>query len=373
MKKLILILTSVLLLATCEKAPELIVTGQQEVNIKDEAYIFTVTVQSNRAWSAKSSEVWAHISPSSQATASEEEVQVTISVDRNSSFDERSTVITFTAEDITKEIKIKQGPKPGMILPQSSSHFDVAAEGKSIDVEVQTNVDYEILIDSDWVKLADSKGLPSHHHTFQVVENGTRGKRTAKIEFVNKAQGFDATVEVVQEFYRILINNAMVVSGRGWKGTFEALDLDPDTYRVELEDRWLTFDGKERSAGGTRFRFTAAPLDADAEERESRILVYYKQLAEPDTLLIHQYAWLPTVTFTTEDQVVQPPKIAGRYPLAFVFWGDGENDLYLANLKHDYGSAGTTHTVTVELDDVKTFVFNEVKNEMTINLEELRK
>lgn len=375
MKKLILILTSILLLATCEKAPELIVTGQQEVSIEDDPYTFTVSVKANRAWSAKSSEIWVHVSPSNVATPTDDEVQVTISVDRNNSFDPRSTVVIFTAEDITKEIKVSQGPKPGMILPQSSSHYDVDAEGRKIDVEVQTNVDYDIVIDSDWVKLADSKALPSHHHTFEVLENGTRGKRTAKIEFINKAEGFDAKVEVVQMFYTILVSNTMDVSGRGWKGTFEAVGLDPDDYKVELQDRWLSFEKKERSAEGTRFYVTAAPLEEELQSvgRESRIMVYYKQLPVPDTLVVYQHALLPTVSFTTTEQIVQPPKLGGRYPVAFVFWGDGENDMYSAKLKHDYGSVGTTHTVTVELDDVKTFIFDEVKNEMTINMKELRK
>ena len=373
MKKLLLILTSVLLLATCQKAPELIVSGQQDVDISDAAYTFTVTVKSNRAWSAKAGEIWAHVNPSNVATPTEEEVQVTISIDRNSSFDPRSTVVVFTAEDLTKEIKIKQGPKPGMILPQSSSHFDVVAEGRKIDVEVQTNVDYDIVIDSDWVKLSDSKALPSHHHTFEVLENGTRSKRTAMIEFINSKEGFDAKVEVVQDLYPILVSNVMEVSGRGWKGSFEAVDLDPENYRIELEDRWLSYEKKERSAEGTRFYVTAAPLGDEGLPRESRILVYFKGLEMPDTLHVYQHALLPLFTFTTEDQIVQSPKLGGRNPFAFIFWGDGENDYYKANITHDYGSVGTTHTVTVELDDVKTFIFNDVKNEMTINLKELRK
>ena len=373
MKKLLLILTSVLLLTMCQKAPELTISGQQDVSINNEAYTFTITVQSNRPWSAKVSEAWTHVNPSSIATETEEGVSVTISIDKNNSFDPRSSVVTFTAEDITKAIKIQQGPKPGMILPQSSSHFDVVAEGRTIDVEVQTNVDYDIIIDSDWVKLVDSKALPSHHHSFQIVENGTRGKRTAKVDFINKTEGFDATVEIVQDFYTILVSNTMDVSGRGWKGYFDAVDLDPDNYKIALEDRWLTFDKKERTAEGSRFFVTAAPLDSEGQPRESRILVYYKQLPVPDTLFVYQHAPLPTVSFTTTDQTVQPPKLGGRYPVAFVFWGDGENDIYSANLTHDYGSAGTVHTVTVELDDVKTFVFNEVKNEMTINMKELRK
>ena len=53
MKKLLLILTSVLLLTMCQKAPELTISGQQDVSINNEAYTFTITVQSNRPWSAK--------------------------------------------------------------------------------------------------------------------------------------------------------------------------------------------------------------------------------------------------------------------------------------------------------------------------------
>lgn len=377
MKKLFSLLACIVLLSTCQKAPEIIVTGQSQVDISDAPYSFTVTVQSNRPWSARCSEPWVIVSPSSVTTASDDPVTVTISVSRNSSYDVRSATVTFFAEEVTSEVKVSQGAKHAMILPAESKYFDVAADGKTIVIEVQANVDYDIEVTegADWIVPVASKALPVHHHSFQVAENGTRRGRMGSIKFVNQAEKFEANVFVNQEFFPILVSkDTLLASGRGWTVAVETVGAQPEDYRLALEDRWLTLEGSEKGKdGGTRFLVSAAAWNPEeAQPRDSRIFVYYKHLPEPDTVVVHQYSRLPAFIFSSAEQVVKVPELQGNNRDSFVFWGDGTSDLWQAGIEHHYSESGE-HKVIVELNGASRVRVTDFKTETRLNLRDLRK
>ena len=372
-KQFLLLLGFILLLSACQKPAMLTISGNQDVNISCEAYKFTVTVQSNRAWTSKAAEAWLHVTPFSVNTPSEDGIQVTISVDENNSYDERSATITFMAEDVAKEIKIKQGSRHALVLPQESRHYNLSAEGKKIDVEVWTNAEYDIIIDADWIKRVDSKALPERHHMFQIEENGSRQERVGNIRFVNEAEGIDATVDITQNYYPILVSRDLLnVSGRGWRAVIETVYPTPEDYTIEMEDRWLTLEGSEKKEETSCFYVSAAPLAEGAEPRDSRIFVYYKGLKEPDTLMVHQFAPLPILGFSYMEMEVTVPKLDGDKAIGLISWGDGTNDVWKEGLKHKYTSAGP-HDVQIELSEVRRAVFSDMKDEMSINLKEMRK
>ena len=375
MKKIFLILMSVFLLATCQKAPEVTVTGAPDGELDNAAHTFTVTVKSNRPWSASAQQAWVHVSPGSSSSATEA-AQVTITVDENRSNDDRSTAVVFTAEDAVTQVMVSQKGRPGMMLPQTSKEFSVEAKGNDITVVVWSNIDYDIAINAegDWIKLVSTKAMPEHQHTFQIAENGSRHVRKGTIEFNYTKDNLHSTVNVSQDFYPILVDrDTLRASGRGWKAAFETVGANPDDYKISLEDRWLSFDKSEKTSDGTsRFYVDVAPLPEGGEPRESHILVYYKGLAEPDTLLVHQYALVPALSYSTTEMKVGLPEVTGRKANGFVFWGDGTNDYWRQDLQHSYSEEGP-HTITMELNAAEKINITAVEHGMTINLKDMRK
>jgi len=374
MKKVLILLLSIFFFATCQKAPEIIVSGEQKVEFDQSTHSFTVTVKSNRAWTA-TAESWIHVSPSSIQEPTNKEVTVTISIDENRSYDTRTADVTFTAEEAVRSVTVQQEGRHALMLPSESKQISVAAEGKTVDLVVWSNTDYDIVIPSecDWIKLADSKALPEHHHSFVVAENGSRQTRSGKIEFVNKAENFYAVAEIKQEFHQILVSrDTLRASGRGWSAVFETVGADPDEYLISIEDRWLAMDRTEKVDGHSRFYMNAQALEEGAEGRNTRVLVFYKDLAEPDTLIVKQYPRMPFMSYTTTEKTVNVPTMDGDKAIAFVSWGDGYNDIWQTGLTHSYETAGT-HTIGVEFAGVKRVHIYNPADGMTINMREVRK
>lgn len=375
MKKILILLLGVLAFASCQKAPEIIISGEQRVVFDRATHSFTVSVTSNRAWVASPAQSWIHVSPSSLKEVSKKPVDVTITIDENNSYDVRTADIIFSADEMTRNLTIEQGSRHAVMLPAESKLVEVAAAGKTLDLEVWANVDYDIIIpaDCDWIKLADSKALPTHHHSFIVAENGTRQNRTGHIEFVNEAENFRAVAEIKQGFYEILVSrDTLRTSGRGYVATFETVGPEPEEYLLSIEDRWLALDRTEKVDGRSRFYLSAQPMEEGASSRVTRVLVFYKNLAEPDTLNVRQYAPMRYVSYTTNEKDVSAPTLDGDRTIAFVSWGDGLYDVWNVTLSHSYASDGP-HTIGVEFGGKRRVHMPELQDGMTINMREARK
>lgn len=99
----------VLLLASCEKAPYVAMSGPHNYNFNCKGGTETFTVSSNRDWSISSSASWISVSPSS-GVASDKEITVTITCSPNTTYEGRTATIKVKAEALTETITVVQDP-----------------------------------------------------------------------------------------------------------------------------------------------------------------------------------------------------------------------------------------------------------------------
>lgn len=174
----IVLFSSFLLLVACQKAPELTITSSSNIEFSADGRIESIAFNANRDWSIIPSDSWVSVSPSS-GKASNGLITVTIHCNANTTYEDRSATVTIRMEELSQSVTIQQLANKGVVLPKQV--YDLQSDAKTIDVEVQANVQYTVSTSVNWIKQIGTKGLTSKPLTFSVEENKTYDPREGKI------------------------------------------------------------------------------------------------------------------------------------------------------------------------------------------------
>lgn len=175
----VLAITGLLLwMSSCQKAPELTLTSSSNIEFSADGSSGSITFTANRDWTARANDSWVSVSPSSGA-ASDGAVTVTVRCNANTTYEDRSTTVTINMGDLSQTVSVKQPANKGIVLPKQV--FELQSDTRSIDVEVQANVQYSVSSSVDWIKQTGTKGLTSKTLTFSIEENKTYDSREGKI------------------------------------------------------------------------------------------------------------------------------------------------------------------------------------------------
>ena len=152
-------------------------------------------IESNTDWTISNTSDWLTIEPAEgNGNAS-----VTLTASASDVYDDRNTVITVKAGDKTETFTVTQKYAEALLVTKNK--FDVPQEGGDFTIEIQSNISYEIQIDSDsqsWISEApQSKALTTYSHTFLVKSNPNTTKRDGSIEIIG-SNGKTETVNIYQ-------------------------------------------------------------------------------------------------------------------------------------------------------------------------------
>ena len=165
----------------------------QEYTASARGELFDVTVQSNAAYQLIMPEVdWlVH-------TASDGDVY-TFEVLPNNTYDARTAEIRFICEEegLTETVTVTQMQRNAIVIAQD--FYEVEAEGGTLDIPVQANVDFTVSTDADWITWIEgnTKGLTERVLHFNVAPSETEGTREATITLAYKDE-LKQTIKVMQ-------------------------------------------------------------------------------------------------------------------------------------------------------------------------------
>ena len=162
----------------CQKAPELTLTSSSNIEFSADGSSGSITFTANQDWTARANDSWVSVSPSSGA-ASDGAVTVTVRCNANTTYEDRSTTVTIKMGDLSQTVSVKQPANKGIVLPKQV--FDLQSDTRSIDVEVQANVQYSVSTSANWIKQVGTKALSSKTLSFSIEENKTYDPREGKI------------------------------------------------------------------------------------------------------------------------------------------------------------------------------------------------
>ena len=164
----------------------LILLSQNEYTVSDAGETITVDVKSNVEYGVQMPDVDWIVDEASARGMSSHTLQYTILP--NETYDSRSAEIIFYDKnsDLKETLTITQVQMDAIILSQKE--INVAKEGETIEVKVNTNVDFEVQIPSDatWITQTDSRALTEKSIYLKIAENTGDDAREAEILFINK-------------------------------------------------------------------------------------------------------------------------------------------------------------------------------------------
>ena len=210
MKKLFLIWAVVAIVFTgCEttgsgdidQALVQILSGQQALNFgSDGTSRQDISFIAMYDWSVSTSDSWINVSPSSGKAG--QECSVTVTLDKNETYDSRSGKVTISVQDTGFDINVTQAQKNALIL--SDYTIDIDPEGGAFEIEVQHNIDYTISIEEgcNWISQTSSRALTSSVIKFVASENDSNSSRSTIIAI----NGSDITESVTVTQNRKALN-----------------------------------------------------------------------------------------------------------------------------------------------------------------------
>ena len=237
--KRILLIVSVLVAAcavSCKKETKVedavtIKTDEQVVPV--EGGVLSIAINSTVPWTAKASESWVTLSPSSGQAG---DATVKASVLKNDTNDSRTATVTFTAGTKTATYSIVQDQLNALNIAQTE--YEVPAEGGTVEVKVSANVDYQVLIPEavDWVQNATTRGLTESTVVLKVAPTLDVEARTANITISDGT--LSSTVKITQAafapYYDLLLPEGVgQFSGFG-DGNPLVLGADVTSFTVEV-------------------------------------------------------------------------------------------------------------------------------------------
>ena len=152
-------------------------------------------IESNTDWSISDNADWLTIEP----IEGNGNCSITLTATASDVYDDRNTVITVKAGDKTETFTVTQKYAEALLVTKNK--FDIPQEGGDFTIEIQSNISYEIQIDSDsqsWISEAPkSKALTTYTHTFSVESNPNTTKRDGSIEIIG-SNGKTETVNIYQ-------------------------------------------------------------------------------------------------------------------------------------------------------------------------------
>lgn len=238
MKRILLIVS--VLVAACAvsctketKVEDAVTIKSNEEIVPVEGGVLSIAINSTVAWTAKASESWVTLSPTSGEAG---DATIKASVLKNDTNDSRTATVTFTAGTKTATYTILQSQLNALVI--ATTEYEVPAEGGTVEVKVSANVDYQVIIPDavDWVENATTRGMTESTVVLKVAPSLDVEARTANITISDGT--LSSTVKITQApfepYYDLLLPEGVgQFSGFG-DGSPLVLGADVTSYTIEV-------------------------------------------------------------------------------------------------------------------------------------------
>ena len=273
MKKLFTFFMTLLLIFGCEEvqpAPEAMITfdseQQTDISIPSDGETFDVCFTSALDWTAEivyisGGEGWASMNLTS-GKGGYSIARLKVNVQKNSESEPRSAKVVITSETKKATVSFTQeghkgllpGPDKDLVFRLTEKSAEVPAEGGTVKVTVEYNVDYECKVAVDWIREVESRSYDQKVHVFEVQPNDSEEPRNTTISFCGNGTCIPFMIEQTgcpPKPYLEIESESFSVSA---EGTAEPLSLNVTSnvaWSVECASDWISIDPASGEGDGT--------------------------------------------------------------------------------------------------------------------------
>ena len=259
--------------------------NQTDVSINNSGGSQTISFESNMNWTARSSENWCTVSPSS-GDASVKSTNVTVS--GNETYDDRNCNVTITVGSLSKTVTISQNSKLGLYVTKDK--YELSNEATTIEVEVKTNIEYDISISDNWITDVTTRGLSTTNLKFNIDKNDTYDSREASITIKQKNGSLASTIKVLQSQLDAVIISKKIVDLLSNSQTLEVefdTNMDFEVIIPDVAKNWITYT-PTRGLRTENILLNIAENNG-VDTRSAEVYIKNKESILQDTLTIYQY------------------------------------------------------------------------------------
>lgn len=259
---------------------------EKSIDFSSENEEKTISFTTNKDWSIKISQSggyidWCTIYPTEGKSGYNE---ISIRVERNEGLYERNATLILTSGDLVKTIIVTQKQKDAILL--SSAKIEIDSNGGEIQVNVKSNVDFNVIIPEQFQDWIHKKGQNLEKYTFKIDKSDEYNKREGEIIF--RGEQIEEVLKIYQfgEGVLILGTPEKYVSDKG------------DCFPIELKSNcefgikmpnvdWISLSQTKSISTHTLY-FVISP-NATYQKREANIIFYdTNNILLSDTLRINQ-------------------------------------------------------------------------------------
>ena len=165
----------------------------------------TFTFTSSEAWVLTSTDSWYTFTPE-RGNANEETTVTVTATEANATGALKKGKLTLNAGMSVVDVEIVQGAAGSILSPFISvvggNYFEVTPEAANYTVDVQTNVEFTAVSESDWITIvpaAETKALVEVKPLEIAVAASPGEARTGKVILKNEEEGLETVLYVVQK------------------------------------------------------------------------------------------------------------------------------------------------------------------------------
>lgn len=133
-----------------------------------------IQVTANTAWGVSSDVTWAHVSTSSGIANG----SFTVTLDDNTSLEERQAIITLTYGTEKKTVTLNQAAAKATL---SANEVSLAAKNASQEIKVTANTTWSVETEAEWIHLSATGGTENGTFTLTLDDNKSLQPRQATI------------------------------------------------------------------------------------------------------------------------------------------------------------------------------------------------
>ena len=233
---------------TCGEAKETIVVTQKQKDaliLSHQIYELPATesvveleIQSNVSYMVEVSDEWIE-----QVTSRGLQTEtLTFRVKANDTEEKRSGTITVKSDSFEETVRIYQeGKEEEKVLFLNEDVMRIGAEGGTLDVQLQSNVDYTYHAEAeyDWITEPSSRAVSTHTVHLEVQPNETYDSREARFIFSDETGALTDTLLVCQDAARGLLVNDSHIELTAEDTGFSLVLQTNVPYTVSIEGDWL--------------------------------------------------------------------------------------------------------------------------------------
>ena len=212
---------------------------QDRYELSNEESTIKVEVKANVEFEVEINDEWITKVETRGLTTSKIEFKIA----ENDTYGNRDGSITIKQKGggMTSTITIFQSQEDAIIL--SEKDFDISSEAQAVEVEIKTNIDYEIIIPEDakdWVSHTKTRALRTETVVLDIADNKDYDDRTVEVIVKDKKTDLEETVTIKQA-----ANTGIIVSEDKYElsndgGTIEVEVKANVDFDIEISDKWIT-------------------------------------------------------------------------------------------------------------------------------------